>query len=129
MEILLIAKNYFISQLVTILVLYVFFLGYLAYLPVKSAWKDIKLWVKIILYPFLGFFGFVDIGFNFTLGSMLFYEWPRKGEWTLSKRAERYHQRVVENPNRLEKWRKSCGNFLAALLNPFSVAVGQGDHI
>jgi energy-coupling factor transporter transmembrane protein EcfT len=129
MDILTIIKNYLIGQMVTILVLYVFFIGYLAYLPVRKAWSGLKLWVKIILIPFLGFFGFIDIGFNFTLGTILFWEFPRKGEWTLSNRAKRYHDRLVENPNYLEKQRKFFGNLLAALLNPFSVAIGESDHI
>lgn len=110
---------------------YQFLIGYCAYLTIWKAWQKgyLPIWLKIVVAPWLLVFGGIDVASNYVLGTIIFFEPPRRGELTLSLRSERYHKRVVEKPNFIEKWRHVWGVILSWTLNPFSQAIGEGDHI
>jgi hypothetical protein len=115
----------------TVAFIYTFLIGYCAYLTIWAAWCKglLPTWLKVIVAPWLIIFGVIDIAANYVLGTIIFMEIPRHGELTLSLRSKRYHQRIVTYPNFLEKWRHAWGVFLSWVLNPFSQAIGEGDHI
>src|SRR5271165_3459530 len=69
------------------LYVYVFYLGFLMYASVMNAgFKNLPLFVKALLVPPGIVFLLMDVLFNITLGTILFFQLPTKATITLSKR-------------------------------------------
>jgi len=71
-----------------------------------------------ILKPVALFATVVDVVLNYTTVSILFWEWPEAGEYTITKRL----QRLINGAG----WRTDIALPLAKLLNFFAP---NGDHV
>ena len=83
--------------------------GFLIYVSIHKEWYMLAPLVKLVLLPFMLFY-FVDIGFNFVFGTLLFLERPY--ELTLTQRCDRH---LKDTGFRGSIARALCNH----LLNPF----------
>jgi len=64
--------------------MYILFLGFTMYASIIQAWHKLKIGIKVLLAPVLLVFGGIDVIFNLVIGSLLFWERPKK--FTFSER-------------------------------------------
>lgn len=89
--------------------LWVFYLAIMSLKRAKDAGNLSKI-TFVIATPLLLFGAGLDVFLQHTLCSVFFWDWPRKGEWTMSQRFSRY---ITER----DDWReiisrKVCKKFL-----------------
>ncbi len=109
--------------LVSFLAMYVCWVLYLAIMNLKRA-RDagtLSTAALVLGYPLL-FVGYaLDIGLNLTLYSVILWECPRRGEWTISARTQRWFHAPECHQNRVAIW--IAVNLLNGGYDP------AGDHI
>ncbi len=92
--------------------LYLFWLLFLSCMALKWRWQVLSKPVKAASLPAVVVVGIVDIVFNLTLGSLIFWDRPR--QWTFSQRVSRYKG--------LSDWRAPVARWICSnLLDPFEV--------
>ena len=98
-----------------ILYLYAFWMLFLAFTALYTAWRNLPLAVKVIAAPVVLLGLIVDVVTNYTIASVGFMEFPAEGDYTLTKRLSTY----LKNP---ASWEYSVANVLCTyFLNPFQV--------
>lgn len=98
---------------------YLFWLGYLAVCGIYVGWRKAPIWVQVLLAPVVLSVLGVDVLFNYTLASVLFFQLPPRGCYTMTERISTYKDGDQYS------WRGKFGKFICAnMLDPFQ----QGGH-
>lgn len=103
-----------------VLLLWVTWVMYLAYASLEGAYKrgQVGKVAKVLAIPLLLVFWPLDVLFNVTLFSVMFWEWPK--ELTITARLSRHHRESTGWRYKMAKW------FGAELLDPYDA---DGHHI
>ena len=72
------------SVLYALAYVYALFACFAMYAAIIQAWSKLKIGIKVLYAPMLIVFGLMDVLFNFTFGSLLF--WERARTYTFSQR-------------------------------------------
>lgn len=81
--------------------------------------KRVSLFAWVLAFPFIACALALDIILNFTIASLVFMEFPKRGEWMISQRMNR----LVKDPG----WRGVITRWVADnLLDPYD---STGSHI
>lgn len=94
--------------------LYVFWLLFLAGAALYASWKRMAVPVRILASPIVATLLVVDVLFNYTAATILFFEMPPKKCHTLTQRLSVY---LLDNG-----WRSKVAHVICVyLLNPFQI--------